>query len=280
MKINENMKASDSCKIQEKHRLMIAINELTFAYSGQPPLFQEFGLHVGRGDALSIIGPSGCGKTTLLYLLAGLRPPQSGSIIIDHKPISRPRPRSGLVLQDHGLLPWQTVRENARLGLTIWGFYGSDGRHAPADEPLVTDEADQRVDAWLKKLGIEGLRDQYPLQLSRGQRQRTAIARTLAMKPDLLLMDEPFSALDAPTREDLQNFIINLHHESDLTYVIVTHDIEVAVLMGKKILVLQKGCNQETQIIDNALLGLKDCRRQDEFQQKCEDLRKLLGSPA
>jgi NitT/TauT family transport system ATP-binding protein len=232
------------------------------------------------GDALSIIGPSGCGKTTLLYLLAGLRPPQSGSIIIDHKPISRPRPRSGLVLQDHGLLPWQTVRENARLGLTIWGFYGSDGRHAPADEPLVTDEADQRVDAWLKKLGIEGLRDQYPLQLSRGQRQRTAIARTLAMKPDLLLMDEPFSALDAPTREDLQNFIINLHHESDLTYVIVTHDIEVAVLMGKKILVLQKGCNQETQIIDNALLGLKDCRRQDEFQQKCEDLRKLLGSPA
>jgi ABC-type nitrate/sulfonate/bicarbonate transport system ATPase subunit len=93
-------------------------------------------------------------------------------------------------------------------------------------------------------------------------------------------MDEPFSALDAPTREDLQNFIINLHHESDLTYVIVTHDIEVAVLMGKKILVLQKGCNQETQIIDNALLGLKDCRRQDEFQQKCEDLRKLLGSPA
>jgi NitT/TauT family transport system ATP-binding protein len=280
MKINENMKASDSCKIQGKHRLMIAINELTFAYSGQPPLFQEFGLHVGRGDALSIIGPSGCGKTTLLYLLAGLRHPQSGSIIIDHKPISRPRPCSGLVLQDHGLLPWQTVRENARLGLTIWGFYGSDGRHAPADEPLVTDEADQRVDAWLKKLGIEGLRDQYPLQLSRGQRQRTAIARTLAMKPDLLLMDEPFSALDAPTREDLQNFIINLHHESDLTYVIVTHDIEVAVLMGKKILVLQKGSNQETQIIDNALLGLKDCRRQDEFQQKCEDLRKLLGSPA
>lgn len=259
---------------------MIAINELTFAYSGQPPLFQEFGLHVGRGDALSIIGPSGCGKTTLLYLLAGLRHPQSGSIIIDHKPISRPRPRNGLVLQDHGLLPWQTVRENARLGLTIWGFYGSDGRHAPANEPLVTDEADQRVDAWLKKLGIESLRDQYPLQLSRGQRQRTAIARTLAMKPDLLLMDEPFSALDAPTREDLQNFIINLHHESDLTYVIVTHDIEVAVLMGKKILVLQKGSNQETQIIDNAILGLKDCRRQNEFQQKCEDLRKLLGSLA
>ena len=113
---------------------MIAINDLTFAYSGHPPVFQGYSLDVSRGEALSIIGPSGCGKTTLLYLLAGLRQPQSGTINIDRKPISRARPRSGLVLQDHGLLPWQTVRENARLGLTIWGFYGSDGRHAPADQ--------------------------------------------------------------------------------------------------------------------------------------------------
>jgi NitT/TauT family transport system ATP-binding protein len=257
---------------------MITIDDLTFAYSGQPPIFQDFSLHVDRGAALSIIGPSGCGKTTLLYLLAGLRHPQSGSIRIDHKPIFRPRPRSGLVLQDHGLLPWQTVRENARLGLTIWEFYGSDGRHAPADEQLVPNQADQRVDDWLKKLGIGGLRDQYPLQLSRGQRQRTAIARTLAMKPDLLLMDEPFSALDAPAREDLHNFIITLHHESDLTYVIVTHDIEVAVVMGQKILILQKSCSQEAQIMDNACAGFTDGRMQGEFQQKCEDLRNLLGS--
>jgi ABC-type nitrate/sulfonate/bicarbonate transport system ATPase subunit len=257
---------------------MIAVNDLTFAYSGQPPVFQNYGLHVGRGEALSVIGPSGCGKTTLLYLLSGLRRPQSGSIIIDHRPILRPRPRSGLVLQDHGLLPWQTVRENARLGLTIWGFYGSDGRHAPADEQIDAQAADQRVDDWLRRLGIESLRSQYPLQLSRGQRQRTAIARTLAMQPDLLLMDEPFSALDAPTREDLQNFIINLHHETDLTYVIVTHDIEVAVIMGRKILVLQKGCNHQARIVDNACAGFTDRRLQDGFLQKCEDLRKLLGT--
>lgn len=257
---------------------MIAVNDLTFAYIGQPPIFQGYRLQVRRGEALSVIGPSGCGKTTLLYLLAGLRRPQCGSIMIDGKLISRPRPRNGLVLQDHGLLPWQTVRENARLGLTIRGFYGSDGRHAPADEPLAANEADQRVDDWLKKLGIESLSNQYPLQLSRGQRQRTAIARTLAMQPDLLLMDEPFSALDAPTREDLQNFIINLHHQTDLTYVIVTHDIEVAVVMGQKILVLQKGCNQQARIIDNACAGLTGGRMQDGFLQKCEDLRKLLGS--
>ncbi len=257
---------------------MITIKDLTFAYSGQPPIFQGYSAEIERGEALSVIGPSGCGKTTLLYLLAGLRRPQSGSIIIDQMPITRPRPRSGLVLQDHGLLPWQTVKENARLGLTLWGFYGSDGRHAPADEKISPQESDHRVDDWLTKLGIEGLRDQYPLQLSRGQRQRTAIARTLAMQPDLLLMDEPISALDAPTREDLQKFIINLHDASDLTYVIVTHDIEVAVVMGKRILVLQKGCNQKTQMIDNACAGLKTGRLQDEFQQTCENVRQLLGS--
>ncbi len=257
---------------------MISIKDLTFAYSGQPPIFQGYCLEIGRGEALSIIGPSGCGKTTLLYLLAGLRRPQSGSIIVDQTPISRPRPRSGLVLQDHGLLPWQTVRANARLGLTIWEFYGSDGRHAPVDEKISPHEADQRVDAWLAKLGIESLRDQYPLQLSRGQRQRTAVARTLAMQPDLLLMDEPFSALDAPTREDLQKFIIDLHDSSDLTYVIVTHDIEVAVVMGKKILVLEKGCHQKARMIDNACAGLAAGSRQNEFQQTCEDIRQLLGS--
>ena len=257
---------------------MIAVNNLTFAYGGQPPIFQGYSLHVSRGEALSVIGPSGCGKTTLLYLLSGLHRPQAGSIMIDHQSISRPRPRSGLVLQDHGLLPWQTVRENARLGLTIWGFYGSDGRHAPADERLGADEADHRVDGWLKKLGIESLRNQYPLQLSRGQRQRTAIARTLSMLPDLLLMDEPFSALDAPTREDLQRFIINLHKKTDLTYVIVTHDIEVAVVMGRKILVLQKGCNHKARIIDNACAGFTDYHMQNGFLQQCEDLRKLLGS--
>ncbi len=257
---------------------MIIIKDLSFAYSGQPPIFQDYGLEIGRGEALAIIGPSGCGKTTLLYLLAGLRRPQSGSIIIDQKPITRPRPRSGLVLQDHGLLPWQTVRENARLGLTIWGFYGTDGRHAPVDEDISPQEADQRVDGWLTKLGIESLRDQYPLHLSRGQRQRTAVARTLAMQPDLLLMDEPFSALDAPTREDLQKFIIDLHGDSDLTYVIVTHDIEVAVVMGQKILVLEKGCNQNAQMINNACAGLTTGRRQNEFQQTCEDVRQFLGS--
>jgi NitT/TauT family transport system ATP-binding protein len=256
---------------------MIEIKDLTFAYSGHPPIFDTFNWHVRRGDAWSVIGPSGCGKTTLLYLLAGLRHSVSGEININGNPILRPRPRSGLVLQDHGLLPWSTVRENARLGLTIWRFYGSDGKHAPADRQLDKAQADETVSYWLKKLGIDRLQDQYPARLSRGQRQRTAIARTLAMQPDLLLLDEPFSALDAPTREDLQKNVISLHRETNLTYILVTHDIEVAVVMGKKILALREGFNQQPRILENECAGMTANRNQTAFQEKCETLRTLLG---
>jgi NitT/TauT family transport system ATP-binding protein len=257
---------------------MIEIKELTFAYSDGPLIFEKFNWSVERGEAWSVIGPSGCGKTTLLYLLTALRRPISGKIIINGTSILRPRPRSGLVLQDHGLLPWSTVRENARLGLTIWEFYGSDGKHAPAGIQIDKVQDDQRVDYWLMKLGIYRLRDQYPARLSRGQRQRTAIARTLVMEPDLLLLDEPFSALDAPTREDLQSVIINLHKESNLTYIIVTHDIEVAVVMGQKILALSEGFNQNPHILENECACNVDHRNHAAFHAKCNELRKLLGT--
>jgi len=125
---------------------MIEINNLTFAYSGQAEIFKGFNLTVNRGDAWSVIGPSGCGKTTFLYLLAGLRRLTAGTILIEGAPVIRPRPLTGLVLQDHGLLPWATVKENARLGLSIWNFYGADGKHAPVDKKLDRNKADRRVD--------------------------------------------------------------------------------------------------------------------------------------
>ena len=259
---------------------MIEIRDLTFTYGGHPHIFERLSLNVSRGDSWSVIGPSGCGKTTFLYLLAGLRHPTSGTILIEGRPVSRPRPRTGLVLQDHGLLPWSTVAENARLGLNIWEFYGSDGKHAPLDKKIDKDGADQRVNYWLKKLGIDDLKDQYPSRLSRGQRQRTAIARTLVMEPNLLLLDEPFSALDAPTREDLESVIINLHRELNITYIIVTHDIEVAVVMGKKILTLRSGYNQTPIILENDCAGVIGNRNQAAFHAKCEELRKLLGGLA
>ena len=256
---------------------MIEIQSLAFAYNGQTPIFDDFSLNIGRGEAWTVIGPSGCGKTTLLYLLAGLRHPGDGVIRVDGHPLTRPRPTSGLVLQDHGLLPWATVRQNAALGLTIRAFYGSDGRHAPANERMDGEEADLRVNHWLGELGLEGLQHHFPATLSRGQRQRTALARTLAMAPDLLLLDEPFSALDAPTREELEQIILGLQGEDALTIVTVTHDIEAAVVMGRKILVLADGPNRHAQVIENEAACGIDSYRDEIFQEKCAELRQQLG---
>lgn len=256
---------------------MITIQQLSFGYSGQKPLFRNFNLQIDRGEAWSIIGPSGCGKSTLLYLLAGLKRPTAGSISIAGCDIKRPRPQTGLVLQDHGLLPWASVRQNALLGITIRQFYGPDGRHAPTDMAPDRETAKQQVDYWLKWLGIDHLQNQYPAQLSRGQRQRTAIARTLALEPDLLLMDEPFSALDAPIRIELQNVMTRFHSKSKLTSVTVTHDIEEAVFLGHKILAFAGKGQGQLKIIENELAGQPETRERSEFQDQCRKLRDILG---
>ena len=184
---------------------MINIHSLTFNYQNNIPLFSGFDLTISRGETWAILGPSGCGKSTLLYLLAGLRKPTAGQISIDGEVLTRPRPHSGLILQDYGLLPWSTVYENVELGIRVRDFYGPDGKHAP-DNYLPKDN----IDHWLSRLGLSEVADKFPSQISGGQRQRTAIARTLALEHDLLLMDEPFSSLDAITREDLQNLTLSL----------------------------------------------------------------------
>ena len=234
---------------------MIEVERLTYTYPNRPPIFQDFTWRSGRGEAWAILGPSGCGKTTLLYLLAGLRFPDAGQVRIDDAPLERPRPHTGLILQDYGLLPWATVRQNAELGLRIRSFYGPDGKHAPLDfHPEV------ELDPWLERLGLDQIQASYPGQISGGQRQRTAIARTLALQPDLLLMDEPFSSLDAPTRESLQNLMMELWLErsqsaAPLTLVIVTHAIEEAAVLGRKILLLGRPPNTAPNIIDNPGAG-------------------------
>ena len=260
---------------------MIAVESLTFVYpnaeaqqsgGGQPvPIFEAFDWCVARGEAWAVLGPSGCGKTTLLYLLAGLRFPIQGQILIDGEPMLRPRPHTGLILQDYGLLPWATVRQNAELGLRVRAFYGPDGTHAPADyQPSL------EADPWLTRLGLSGLRDKFPGQISGGQRQRTAIARTLALSPDLLLMDEPFSSLDAPTRESLQNLIREIWLEQQLTLVTVTHAIEESALLGQKILLLGQPPNREAVVIDNPQAvepGYRETRR---YQNLCRELREMM----
>ncbi len=259
---------------------MIEIENLTFSYGGQVPVFDGFSWSIQRGEAWAIIGPSGCGKTTLLYLLAGLRHPRNGTIHIAGQPVSRPRPETGLILQDHGLLPWATVFENVRLGLDIRAFYGPDGRHAPRKSQITRAAGEQQITRWLDRLGIADQRDKYPSQLSGGQRQRTAIARTLVLGPDLLLMDEPFSALDAPTREDLQNLTVSLRREVDLTSVIVTHNIEDAVFLGEHILVLGKPPNRTSHVIHNPGAGQMSYRGEPAFAARCAELRDVLGAAA
>ncbi len=259
---------------------MIDVRELTFAYPDQSPIFDGLNWHVECDEAWAVIGPSGCGKSTLLYLLAGLRHPKSGEVAIGGQTLTRPRPRTGLVLQDYGLLPWATVAENAALGLRVRRFYGPDGRHAPAGTRIQREETNQRVDFWLERLGIADLRDQYPAQLSGGQRQRTAIARTLAMKPDLLLMDEPFSSLDALTRENLERLTLELRAETGVTTVVVTHNIEEAVYMGQRLLVLRQPPHREALVIQNPIAGQLDYRSSVEFQARCNQVRDLLGETA
>ena len=251
---------------------MIQLDSLSFDYPQSALLFDSFNWHIQRGETWAILGTSGCGKTTLLYLLAGLQFPTSGHISIDGNTLVRPRPRTGLILQDYGLLPWATVRENAELGLKVRNFYGADGVHTPQDY-----RPERDVSPWLERLGIASIAEKYPSQISGGQRQRAAIARTLALQPDLLLMDEPFSSLDAVFREDLQNLTLELCAENGITLVIVTHNIEEAAAMGQNILLLGTPPNRKAIIFDNPTAGDARYRESREYQTLCQTLRKELS---
>jgi len=251
---------------------MINLHSLTFAYPHSTPLFDSFNWHAGRGETWAVLGTSGCGKTTLLYLLAGLQHPSTGQILIDGTTLTRPRPRTGLILQDYGLLPWATVRENAELGLKVRNFYGADGVHTPQDY-----RPERDVTPWLERLGIHKFADKYPTQISGGQRQRAAIARTLALQPDLLLMDEPFSSLDAVIREDLQRLTLELCTENGITLVIVTHNIEEAAAMGRNILLLSEPPNQQARAFKNPAAGEDGHRESQEYHVLCQTLRVELS---
>jgi NitT/TauT family transport system ATP-binding protein len=244
---------------------MISINGAAIEYStraGVHPALEPVDLSIPRGSSCVIIGPTGCGKTSLLSMLAGLAQPTSGSIHIDGTKISAPRISTSLILQHHGLFPWKTAGANVELGLTLRG--------AP---PLQKKETCTRL---MDELGILDVQGSYPAQLSGGQRQRVAIARALATLPDLLLMDEPFSALDTMTRENLQNQIVDLWQKHGFTSVLVTHSIEEAVFLGQKILVLSSRPGRVLGTVENPKAGSPGLRLTETFHHKCVELRTLL----
>ena len=251
---------------------MIHLDQVFFGYPQNSLLFEGYDWTVAQGQSWAVLGPSGCGKTTLLYLLAGLKVPSAGQVRVNDKALSSPRPETGLILQDYGLLPWNTVLDNVRLGLRIRQFYGPDGKHAPAI-PAGSQEDARR---WIDRLGLGGLENQYPGQLSGGQRQRVAIARTLVLRPDLLLMDEPFSSLDAPTRMGLRDLTLALWREQRFTFVVVTHAIEEAAHLGQYILLLGRPPHTQAEVIANPCFGRPETAESDDYRALTRELSRRM----
>ena len=205
---------------------MLNITNLSADYGGKPAL-KEINLTLDSGELLVVLGPSGCGKTTLLNLIAGCVPYQHGTIQLEGKRVTGPGAERGVVFQNEGLLPWRNVQENVAFGLQLAGV---------AREQRLNTARDM-----LKKVGLEGAEKRFIWQLSGGQRQRVGIARALAANPQLLLLDEPFGALDAFTREQMQTLLLRLWHETGKQVLLITHDIEEAVFMATELVLLSPG---------------------------------------
>jgi NitT/TauT family transport system ATP-binding protein len=244
---------------------MVKVSGLEVTYvnnNTRVPALSGVSFTLDRGDTCAIIGPSGCGKSTLLYVLAGLLRPTGGEASINGEPVRPKRRETALILQDYGLLPWKTALRNTSLGLEIRGV--------PRQECL------EAAEESMKELGIWEVRDRYPAQLSGGQRQRVAIARSLTLKPDLFLMDEPFSSLDALTREGLQNTVLDFWQKRKSTMVLVTHNIEEAVFLGRKILIFSAGPGRILHTVENSEMGDSGYRNRPIFYDRCSRVREII----
>lgn len=189
-----------------------------------------------RREFLSVIGPSGCGKSTLIRILAGLESPSTGEVLLEGKSVSAPGPDRGMVFQGYTLFPWLTVKKNVMFGLSIAG----------KSDTTAQAEAMQ----WIELVGLTKFANAYPSELSGGMKQRVAIARALANQPKVLLMDEPFGALDAQTRAHMQSYLLEIWRNVDITIIFITHDLDEAIYLADRILVLKANPGEVQELIE------------------------------
>jgi NitT/TauT family transport system ATP-binding protein len=191
---------------------------------GAKAALEDISIEVDGGQFVCVVGASGSGKSTLLSIVAGLLAPTAGAVTLRGEPVTGPGPERGLVCQSGAVYPWRTVERNIGFGLELLGLSRAERR--------------ERIDWYLAETGLEPFRHALPKQLSGGQRQRVAIARALACEPEVLLLDEPFGALDVQTKEDMQLFLRGVWRDTGTTVLMVTHDVEEAVFLGQRVIVL------------------------------------------
>ncbi|MNW43238.1 Taurine import ATP-binding protein TauB [compost metagenome] len=244
------------------------IRNLTVEYQGGQAALKSVDLFLPEHSIYTILGPSGCGKSTLLRSIAGLIKTYHGEISYNGKALhGQDQVLIGLVPQNYGLLPWKTVQSNIRMAMRI----SNSGT-------LTKQQQEQRITNWLESMGIADLAHRYPLSLSGGQQQRVAIARAFAISPQIMLLDEPFSALDAITREEIQRIFLGSWNSLPTTTLFVTHDVEEAILLGEKIIMITSNKEDPLIVMDNPLFSIKPEEKRDseQFFQLSKEIRKVM----
>ncbi len=249
----------------------IVVEKVSHTYRparGRPVLaLDDVSLNVGTREFLALLGPSGCGKSTLLYLIGGFMPIEKGAISVEGRPVAGPGPDRGIVFQHFALFPWKTVRANITYGLERQGMPRA--------------ECEARAQALIKTVGLTGFEDSYPSQLSGGMKQRTAIARTLAFDPSILLMDEPFGALDAQTRHLMQSELLGLWQRTPKTVIFVTHDVQEAVYLADRVAVMSARPGRIKTIVDTKFdKNDKDIFKAKRFVDQVDEIWGLVREEA
>jgi NitT/TauT family transport system ATP-binding protein len=208
---------------------VLALERVRVEWPGAPAYVAvaDVSVSVARGEFVSIVGPTGCGKSTLLNVAAGLLTPTSGAVLVGGERLSGLNRRAGYLFQEDALMPWRNARENVEAGLIFAG--------------VERDEARERAGQWLRRVGLSGFGDRYPRELSGGMRKRVGLAQVLIVQPEILLMDEPFAALDAQTRQLMENELLDLWSAEHRSVVFITHDLEEAIALSDRVVLLSAG---------------------------------------